>query len=141
MLTCKAHSEQTEPIPVLDKEVNQMERCLVCSSDCKMKGSLPELLQRTGKYKQAVTHPTLSRAVSFTLLPQVIINRPPPLSDCPDLDGALGVLQPHYNNQSSLKRTVHIPLDPMMSVQPHLSRLQQWFHELHAFCIDLDECK
>lgn len=29
---------------VLYEEVNQMERCLVCSSDCKMKGCFPELL-------------------------------------------------------------------------------------------------
>lgn len=33
------------------KEINQMERCLVCGPDGKMKGCLPELLRREGGYE------------------------------------------------------------------------------------------
>lgn len=51
MVTYKAHSEKTKTIPVLDQEVNQVERRLVCSSDGKVEGRLPELL-RKGRYKQ-----------------------------------------------------------------------------------------
>lgn len=51
VVTYKAHSEKTKTIPVLDKEVNQVERRLVCSSDGKVEGCLPELL-RKGRYKQ-----------------------------------------------------------------------------------------
>ena len=51
MSTHNAHSEKTKTVPVLYKEVHQMERCLVCSSDCKMKSCLPKLLQGKNKYK------------------------------------------------------------------------------------------
>lgn len=43
--------EKTKAIPVLDKEIHQMERRLVCGPDSKVKSCLPKLLRKEGEYE------------------------------------------------------------------------------------------